>query len=213
MIGGLNQLFIVGLYHIPTSKDYCLYVTGIQMFDCCSKAQPLLNGAKLSKKISKIIKKLILWRLNGINYKNKLSSYMQKIFIQICNKKNYIALDINQLNKEYLYNIGEIWETNQDDVWNGYVKWRDVFIDKNNNVKFDDICKLFPNSRFYAIRSGVPVEKQLNKYKCINSIKITDKLINESLKVLTSKECACKSIYIYSPLNNLNSLQELIKKI
>ena len=212
-IGGHYQLEIIGLHHIPSTKNYSLYVSGMNMFCRCIDGYPLRNGQKLNKKLSSIINKLVLNVYGEYKSSKPLDLYMCQIFNNILNKRNYIVIDINMLNHEYMYNIDELWNQKCLGQCYGYLKWHNIFLCENNkNIKFNKLKKLFKNITWIEIRSSLPAESQLNRSKCIESIEIFDELIISSLSLLIDNSCKCEEIIIFNPINCISSLNFLINK-
>ena len=146
-------------------------------------------------------------------YNKPIPTYMMGIFNNICDHTPYVMLDIGQMNNHFLYNI--------DNVWNysggfgecyGYKKWKHLFIDDDDEIKYEQICELFPNSKTLFICYRDPIPKKLNKYRCKQSLLITASLLKKLLNIIKSEKNGLRSILIYYPLNEENELNKLIQK-
>ena len=137
---------------------------------------------------------------------------MVKIFNNVCNQTKKFILDIGKLNNDYLYNIDILWNTNAFGECYGFKKWKNIFINDNEEFKFEQISKLFPNINIFLVLNAKPIENVINRYICKKSIKITSSLLNNLLKCLISKQLKLKYFMIYNPLNDKMELNELIKQ-
>lgn len=210
-IGGYTPLRIIGLCHVPSSTDFSIYITAMQMFYDCINGDCLTNGTKLISKYSKCGRKLVKKKLNL--YNKQLPQYMVQLFDEMCNKKGYIVLDINRLNNNFLFSVDAVWDNKGGfGECYGFKKWKHIFIDDNNRIKFGDIHMLFPNSVAIFIQSVQPLPKQNNKYKYTPSILITSTILDELLDIILPSESKCKQIQIFEPKNTKKELEEMISK-
>ena len=126
-------------------------------------------------------------------------------------KKKKISLCIRSLNGDLLYDVYAVWDIKPGSYESyGYLKWKKIFIDENEDLKFNQINKLFPNLTKLIIKSQQPIPKKLNKWRCIPSISVNSKILSDLLNVLMSNECNWSQISIYNPSNTENELNTLI---
>ena len=210
-IGGRQPFHIIGLLHVPKSIDYSYYVKTMMMLTNLLNAYKLQGGEKLLDRYSNIGKKLIKKRL-GL-YNKSLPEYMIKIFNSICDERQGIYLDIGQLNKDYLYNLDDLWnDPNGFGNCYGYKKWKNIFINENEQIQFEQIIKLLPNINMFLIKYSEPIQNKGNVYRCKPSILITSSLLNNLLNILKPSKCKLKDFAIYNPSNDTNELKKLVNE-
>ena len=181
------------------------------MFSKMINGDSLTNGIKCVGKYSNVIRKLYKEKC-GI-YNKPLPQYMVNLFHHICDSEWNVIIDTKLLNSHFLYDLNKVWNyPDKSNECHGYIKWKNLFFDQNENIKLKQINKIFKNATQISIQAIEPVPNKLNFYRCLPSYLLSSSMLNNLLNLLLSSECKWNQFVVYNPKNDQNSLNELIEK-
>eukprot|EP01084_Bolivina_argentea_P206397 352413_1 len=213
-LGGFQLLEISGLTVMSDSCKYDKWVRMIKIFE-----NGLIKGIESTDKITisdeqsleTLVNASICGR-NDVDEQNVIESkksnlvpkYVNALFESLINKTVSVTIDVGKLNKEICF------ERETVGTFYGYKVIKNFYLTDENRIKWDVLKKVFPFLTTVHVRCIEKISKSMNSFKYSGSVYVDDLLMCNVLKYLTNTNNKFQGIIIHHPLNNMNSLNEMI---